>query len=215
MKTNCKIGFMGWALGASLAFNLAFLGSVVWGHLARESTTNGQESSSQQRPDPRLLSQLNLSAAQRAGVEQHRTEAADRIAGLRKEVSEARSALWRLVAGGTAGPAELTAGLDRITAAQRGIQEQVVDYMIWLRSQLTSDQAARFDAVVVERMCTCPACDGGCIGGCRHGGGASPVFGPQKAEAGCGGCADEGNDHGGTPCGCGGGTMPFDKEVLR
>lgn len=216
MTTHRRATWLTLALAVSVLFNLAFLGTALFGIVSPPSHPQGRPAPHPPGSDGQLLSALHLSSSQLESVELQRKSTALRIEQHRAEVSDARSRLWALVAGDSASQEALSRELDAVSQAQRDIQEAVVLYMQWLRTQLTPEQTQTFDTVVLERMCKCPSCDGGCMGGCQHQ--EKGQFPEGAPGAGLPACQESiENKHGGevSPCGCGDNSFPLKEEVSQ
>jgi Spy/CpxP family protein refolding chaperone len=166
MSIVSRLGWRGVALVASLLFNIAFVVTALLPCCPAHEETATATRVTDADSDSSLLAGLELSEEQNAAVTRRRIETASRITQLRQQVSQARGRMWLLVAAAPLDREALAAEVDTITAAQRTIQELVVEYMAWIREQLSDPQVARFDSAVLQRMCKCPGCDGGCVQGC-------------------------------------------------
>lgn len=173
MSIVTQLGWKGLALVASLLFNVAFVVTALLPCCPSHEHPAPAVQTTRADSDTSLLAGIELSDEQNGLVNQRRIETANQIGELRQKVSQARGRMWLLVAVSPLDRQALAHELDIICSAQRTIQELVVEYMAWIREQLSGSQVALFDSAVLQRTCRCPGCDGGCVqgcpSGCRHG----------------------------------------------
>ena len=154
------------ALVVSILFNVAFAVAALTGV---ESTTVAPDPTGEQpvkQPKAALHESLDLAAEQQATFGQQRKQIAQQISQLRQQVLGNREQLWRMVAGDAPDRLGLEAQIAQISTAQQQVQALVIEHMLWMREQLSEEQQTKFDSFVETKMCSCPRCDGGCLGGC-------------------------------------------------
>jgi Spy/CpxP family protein refolding chaperone len=176
------------ALLVSVLFNLAFAIAAI---LSQTAADPAKQESNEPQPPARatLLESLELTSGQQERFAQSHDRTAGEIAILRSQVREARENLWRLIATEAPDPSSLEEQVALVSAIQQQVLTLVVQHMMWMRGELATDQKALFDRFVESRMCSCPKCDGGCLGDCSKQ------------------CSDTdlapSNEHSNSECGCG------------
>jgi len=179
------------ALVVSVLFNVAFAVAALTGV---ESTADAPDPPGDQparQPKAALHESLELTAEQQETFGQQRKQIAQQVAQLRQQVLENREQLWRMVAGDAPDRLGLDAQIEQISTAQQQVQALVIEHMLWMREQLSEEQQTKFDAFVETKMCSCPRCDGGCLGGC-----------PAQGQCGKSNSARS-EEHSGAECPCG------------
>jgi len=176
-------------LAVSVVFNVAFLIAALTGPDSPAGMVEKSEESPSPQVGPVLHQSLDLTPEQKERFAKRRREVAAQVATLRQQVRGAREQLWWMVADNAPDTDRLEAQIERISAIQNQVQGLVVKHMLWMRKQLTADQQKMFDGFVETRMCSCPKCDGGCLGGCP--GKCSEVDSARP------------KDHSDLECGCG------------
>jgi len=150
-----------WVLGCSLVFNLAFLGTYLYGAWAHGHGKGLPPLA----PPAELKEELGLDDSMWKEFVDSRMRLRGEIHSLRHQVREERTRLWSLMSTDEPDIEAVDRATDNIADLQKQVQRLVVDEMMRLRSGLSAEQRQRFDEHFKNRVCRGGAmCDGGCMG---------------------------------------------------
>lgn len=152
-ETNSKRGWLLWALGLSLAFNLAFLAAFAFAEY--RSRCGGC------KPEASSKSTLNLNPEQTKAIREGRVKLEADLAPLREKMSIHCRRLSEILASPDPDRAAIREETAAMAELQRQVQEMILEHHLVERASLPPEQRGCLSGLMREGLCGSGACGKG------------------------------------------------------